>query len=113
MKASQTTRSRNLKQGLIESLTAGEAYKPGFGVAIYNIPVTGGLRFNFTITFAQLRTDDPDILKDEDGKSIKYLSLPGAIDLSCAYIQKLVNIAGYLIAEYIPACKVNFVLLVV
>lgn len=74
------------QQGIIESLTATEAYKAGFGVAIDNIPVTGGLRFNFTDTFAQLRTDDRDALKDKDGKSIKYLSLPGAVDINCAYI---------------------------
>ena len=48
--------------------------------------MTGGLRFNFTDTFAQLRTDDRDALKDKDGKSIKYLSLPGAVDTNCAYI---------------------------
>ncbi len=75
-----------VQEGLIESLTAAEAYKAGFSVAIDNIPVTGGIRFNFTDTFAQLRTDNPDVLKDKDGKPIKYLSLPGAIDLSCAYI---------------------------
>ena len=74
------------QQGIIESLTATEAYKAGFAVAIDNIPVTGGLRFNFTDTFAQLRTDDRDALKDKDGKSIKYLSLPGAVDTNCAYI---------------------------
>jgi hypothetical protein len=74
------------QQGLIESLTADEAYKAGFAVAIDNIPVTGGLLFKFTNTFSQLRTDDRDVLKDKDGKSIKYLSLPGAIDQNCAYI---------------------------
>ena len=74
------------QQGIIESLTANEAYKAGFAVAIDNIPVTGGLRFNFTDTFAQLRTDDRDALKDKDGKSIKYLSLPGTVDTNCAYI---------------------------
>jgi hypothetical protein len=74
------------QQGLIESLTADEAYTAGFGVAIDNVPVTGGLRFNFTNTFAQFKPDNRDILKDKNGKSIKYLSLPGAIDLSCAYI---------------------------
>lgn len=76
-----------LKQrGLIESLTAAEAYKAGFGVAIDNIPVTGGLRFNFTDTFAQLRTDDPVALKDKEGKPTKYLSLPGSVDENCPYI---------------------------
>jgi hypothetical protein len=74
------------QQGLIESLTADEAYKAGFSVAIDNIPVTGGLRFNFTDTFSQLKTDDGEALKDKDEKPIKYLSLPGDIDRSCAYI---------------------------
>jgi hypothetical protein len=74
------------RQGIIESLTATEAHKAGFAVAIDNIPATGGLLFKFTDTFAQLRPDNRDILKDKNGKSIKYLSLPGAIDLSCAYI---------------------------
>jgi hypothetical protein len=74
------------QQGLIESLTADEAYKAGFSVAIDNIPVTGGLRFNFTDTFSQLKTDDREALKDKDEKPIKYLSLPGDIDRSCAYI---------------------------
>jgi hypothetical protein len=74
------------QQSLIESLTADEAHKAGFGVAIDNVPVTGGLLFKFTDTFSQLRPDNREVLKDKDGKSIKYLSLPGAIDLSCAYI---------------------------
>jgi hypothetical protein len=74
------------QEGLIESLTATEAHKAGFAVAINNIPVTGGLLFKFTNTFSQLKPDDRDVLKDKDGKSIKYLSLPGAIDQNCAYI---------------------------
>jgi hypothetical protein len=74
------------QQGLIESLTADEACTAGFRVAIDNVPVTGGLIFKFTDTFSQLRPDDRDSLKDKDGKSIKYLSLPGAIDRNCAYI---------------------------
>jgi energy-coupling factor transporter ATP-binding protein EcfA2 len=74
------------QQGLIESLTAAEAYKAGFPVAIDNIPVTGGLLFKFTNTFSQLKPDNRDILKDKNGKSIKYLSSPGSIDQNCAYI---------------------------
>jgi hypothetical protein len=72
--------------GLIESMAPDEAYKAGFSVAIDSKPVTGGLRFNFSPTFSQLRLDDREIFKKENGKGITYLSVPGAIDRACAYI---------------------------
>jgi hypothetical protein len=71
---------------LIDSMTPDEAYKAGFSVAIDGKPVTGGLRFNFSPTFSQLRLDDREIFKKENGKGITYLSVPGAIDRDCAYI---------------------------
>ncbi len=75
-----------VEMGLVESLTPDEAYKAGFGVAIDNKPVTGGLKFNFSETFSQLRLDEREIFKKENGKGITYLSVPGAIDRACAYI---------------------------
>jgi hypothetical protein len=74
------------QDGLIESLTAEYAYKAGFGVAIDNIPVTGGLKFNFSPTYSQLRLDDREIFKKDNGKGVTYLSLGGAVNIDCAYI---------------------------
>jgi ABC-type oligopeptide transport system ATPase subunit len=74
------------QDGLIESLTPDEAYKAGFGVAIDNKPVTGGLKFNFSPTFSQLRLDDREIFKKDNGNGVTYLSLGGAVTLDCAYI---------------------------
>ena len=75
-----------IKDGLLESLSPTEAYQAGFGVAIDKTPVTGGLKFNFSPTFSQLRLDDREILKKENGKGVTYLSLGGAVNLDCAYI---------------------------
>jgi ABC-type oligopeptide transport system ATPase subunit len=79
-----------VSNGLVKSLTADEAYKAGFSVAIEEIPVTGGLLFQFSSTFAQLRLDNQNIIpkdrNDSDSKYAKYLSLGGAIDRDCAYI---------------------------
>jgi energy-coupling factor transporter ATP-binding protein EcfA2 len=79
-----------VSNGLVKSLTADEAYKAGFSVAIERIPVTGGLLFQFSSTFAQLRLDNQNIIpkdrNDSDSKYAKYLSLGGTIDRDCAYI---------------------------
>jgi hypothetical protein len=79
-----------VSNGLVKSLTADEAYKAGFSVAIEGIPVTGGLLFQFSSTFAQLRLNNQNIIpkdrNDSDSKYAKYLSLGGAIDRDCAYI---------------------------
>jgi hypothetical protein len=76
--------------GLVKSLTPEEAYKTGFSVAIDGIPVAGGLQFQFSPTFAQLRLDNQNIIPkdraESSSKYAKYLSLGGAIDLGCAYI---------------------------
>jgi hypothetical protein len=79
-----------VSNGLVKSLTADEAYKAGFSVAIEGIPVTGGLLFQFSPTFAQLRLDNQNIIpkdrKESASKFAKYLSLGSAIDRDCAYI---------------------------
>lgn len=79
-----------VSNGLVKSLTADEAYKAGFSAAIEGIPVTGGLLFQFSPTFSQLRLDNQNIIpkdrNDSDSKYAKYLSLGGAIDRDCAYI---------------------------
>jgi ABC-type oligopeptide transport system ATPase subunit len=74
------------QDGIIESLTPDEAYKAGFSVAIDNKSVTGGLKFNFSPTFSQLRLDDREIFKKDNGNGVTYLSLGGAVNLDCAYI---------------------------
>jgi hypothetical protein len=79
-----------VSKGLVKSLTAYEAYKAGFSVAIDGVPVTGGLLFQFSPTFSQLRLDNQNIIpkdrNDSASKYAKYLSLGGAIDRDCAYI---------------------------
>ena len=79
-----------VNDGLVKSLTADEAYKAGFSVAIEGIPVTGGLLFQFSPTFSQLRLDNSAIIpkdrNDSDSRFAKYLSLGGAIDRDCAYL---------------------------
>jgi energy-coupling factor transporter ATP-binding protein EcfA2 len=76
--------------GLVKSLTPEEAYKTGFSVAIDGIAVTGGLRFQFSPTFAQLRLDNQNIIPkdraESSSKYAKYLSLGGSIDLNCVYL---------------------------
>ena len=76
-----------IKSGLIESLTADEAYKEGFGVAIDGKPVTGGIKLKFSKTYAQLLLDNREIIFDsKKQRYVKYLSVGGEVDLDCAHI---------------------------
>jgi hypothetical protein len=73
--------------GIIESLTPEQSYRAGFGVAIDNIPATGGLKFNLTPAYSQLMLDDRNVIFDKQKQRyVKYLSVAGAIDLTCAYL---------------------------
>jgi hypothetical protein len=88
---SNPTCDKLVNDRLVRSVTAEGAYKLGFSVAIDGIPVTGGLLFQFSPTFAQLRLDKQDTIpkdrKDPNCKKFsKYLSLGDAIDRDCAYI---------------------------
>ena len=76
-----------VKEGIIESLNPEQAYKAGFGVAIDGVPVTGGLKLNFSQTYAQLMVDDREIIFDvKKQRYLKYLSIPGEIAGDCAYV---------------------------
>jgi hypothetical protein len=74
----------------IRSLSPEDAYRAGYSVAIEGKPVTGGLEFRFSPTFAQLRIDNPNIIpkdrKESNSKYAKYLSLGGAINLECTHL---------------------------
>jgi hypothetical protein len=84
---SEVNISELLDRGLIRSLTPTEAAVEWFQVRDKDGEgLTGGIVFQFSETFSQLRVDSPELIQKAGEKPPKYLSPPVPIDNTCAYI---------------------------
>jgi hypothetical protein len=76
-----------IDKGLIRSLTPAEAAVDWFQVRDKDGEgLTGGIIFQFSETYSQLRVDAPELIHKPGDKLPKYLSPPVPIDNTCAYI---------------------------
>jgi hypothetical protein len=76
-----------IDKGLIRSLTPAEAAVDWFRVRDKDGEgLTGGIVFQFSETFSQLRVDSPELIQKAGEKPPRYLSPAVPIDNTCAYI---------------------------
>jgi hypothetical protein len=76
-----------VENGLVRSLTPAEAAVDWFRVRDKDGEgLTGGIVFQFSETFSQLRVDSPELIQKPGDKLLRYLSPAVPIDNNCAYI---------------------------